>query len=138
MRSKTSWMFLLAAAVACASGGAPPSTTEASPPPAARRDRNVITMEDLADPSISVLSVYEAIRILRPHFLSNRGSQSTRDPEAGRVHAAIDAGGIVSVEELKQLHVNGVLEIRLLDAAAAMLRFGGAANQGAVIVVRTM
>ena len=146
MRSKTSWMLLLAAAVACASSGVSPSTPEAGRPPAARRDRALITMEDLADPSMSALSVYEAIRLLRPNFLSDRGTQmisyegsaGTVDAESGRVHASIDGLGIVSVEELKRLHVNGVLEIRLLDAAAAMLRFGATARQGPVILVRTM
>ena len=148
MRLKTGLMFLWAAtaASACASGGASPSTAEPGRPPAARRDRSVITMEELADPSMSALSVYEAIRVLRPNFLSNRGTQTIAfegnagevDAESGRVHATIDGLGIVSVDDLKRLHVNGVLEIRLLDPAAAMLRFGASAKQGAVILVKTM
>jgi len=35
------------------------------------------------------------------------------------------------------MHVASVLDIRFLDAAAAMQRFGGAAREGPVILVRT-
>jgi len=42
------------------------------------------------------------------------------------------------VEELKRLHVNGVVEIRLLGPAAAMQKFGGSAREGSVILVLTM
>ena len=134
-------VYLLLAAVsavaACASGGAPGSTTS-DRPSSARRDPNVITSEELADPALSALSVFDAIRTLRPNFLASRGSHGLVGAETGQVHASIDGSGVLSVDELKRLHVAGVVEIRFLSAAAAMQKFGGSAKEGPVILVRTL
>lgn len=124
---------LLLVTVACASR-TPGSSTSVL----ATRDRNVITQAELSDPTLSSLSVLEVIKARRPNFLSNRGITSNSDPEAGRVHASIDNGRIMSVQELQSVHASRAVEIRFLDAGAAMQRFGGAARQGPVIVVRTM
>jgi len=151
MRLNTIHLSLLLGAVACASGGAAGApTTAAGAAPASmagqRPDRNVITADELSSPSMNSLSVYEAIRNLRPNFFSNRGNQANQyagqnvmvDTESGRVHASIDGHAIVSVDELKSMLLHGVIEIRLLSPAAAMQKFGGAAKEGPVILVRTM
>lgn len=136
--------------VGCATGsGSSVAATSATPAAAAvsvRRDPNIITKEELADPALSSLDVLAAIRSLRPNFLTNRGTQTIAytgnagmaDGEAGKVHASIDNAGVISLDELKRIPVKGVVEIRLLSSAAAMQRFGGSAKQGPVIVVRTM
>ena len=136
---------------ACATGGAAPAAS--GPPSAAeprpstvRRNASVITKDELNDPSVRSLNVLEAIRVLRPNFLSNRGTQtivndanrSVTDAESGRVHASIDDSGVLAIEDLKRLQAGAVLEIRLLSIAAAMQRFGATAKQGPVIAVRTM
>lgn len=138
MLKQIQYLCLVLAMAACASGGAAGSTSDTGRSPAVHRDRNVITVDELADPNLTALSVYDAISTLRPNFFANRGSQSVSDQDSGRVHASVDGGGIVSVEELKRLHVNGVVEIRFLDAGAAMQKFGSMARQGPVIVVRSM
>ena len=129
----------LAACAACASGnkgaGAESGTTQ--------RDRSVITRAELADPAVSGRTVLEAVRSLRPSFLTVRGQHSLQataqaDPEAGKVHASIDGTKIVSVEELAGINANSVVEIRFLNPAQAMQRFGGAAREGPVILVKTM
>ena len=142
-------VYLLLAAVsavaACASGGAPGATTS-DRPSSTRRDPNVITSEELAAPAMSALSVYDAIRTLRPNFLASRGTQVVAveghaglvDTESGKVHASIDGSGVLALDELKRLHVAGVVEIRFLSAAAAMQKFGGSAKEGPVILVRTL
>jgi hypothetical protein len=88
------------------------------------------------------------VRSLRPQFLSVRGTHTLQDtstarkgavdPEAGKVHASIDGTKIVSVEELAGISANSVAEIRFLNPAQAMQRFGGAAREGPVILVTTM
>jgi hypothetical protein len=129
--------FVVGLAAACASstgGGSAPGATPAS----SRRDRNLITREELSeDASMSAQSVLDAIRSLRPQYLMERGKNSHSDEEAGRVHASIDGGRIIPLAELEHIHVNSVLDIRYLDAAAAMQKFGGAAHEGPVILVRT-
>jgi hypothetical protein len=53
------------------------------------------------------------------------------------VHASIDGTKIVSIEELAGITVSTVSEIRFLNPAQAMQRFGGAAREGPVILVTT-
>lgn len=145
MATKT-LVAVLVLATACASGGASSSTSGVDAAVAERRDRNVITSTELADPALNAGTVYEAIRSLRPNFLSNRGTQvipyegheGAVDSESGKVHASIDGHGIVSVDELKRMPANNVTEIRLLSPAAAMQKFGATAKQGPVILVTTM
>jgi hypothetical protein len=144
MKISIQFLCLLTAASACASSGAAPATA-GSTATAPRRDPNVIVQEELADPSLSTLNAYDAIRSLRPRFLSTRGTQNFAaagiagsDPESGLPHASIDGVGVVALDELKNLSVRSVIEIRFLDAAAAMQRFGASARSGPVIVVRTM
>jgi hypothetical protein len=128
----------LAACAACASGNKGARAVSST----GQRDKNVITQEELADPAVSGRTVLEAVRALRPNFLTVRGTHTlqataTADAEAGKVHASIDGTKIVSVEELAGINANTVVEIRFLNPAQAMQRFGGAAREGPVIVVKT-
>jgi len=112
-----------------------------------RRDRNVITRDELADPSLSGRNVLEVVRLLRPQFLTVRGTHTVQDTatarrgvvdqDAGKVHASIDGTRIVSVEELAGVTASTVVEIRFLTPSQAMQRFGGAAREGPVILVKT-
>ena len=113
------------------------SSDEATAP--APRNRDLITQADLeADPSLRAQTVLEVVRALRPHFLNERGTTLPyADQEAGKVHASIDNARIVSVSELSGMHANDVVEIRYLNAAQAMQKFGIAARQGPVILVTT-
>ena len=132
-----------AACAACASGNKGARAESGT----IHRDRNVITQEELADPAVSGRNVLEAVRSLRPQFLTVRGThtlpdtatsrQGMVDQEAGKVHASLDGSKIVSVEELAGINANTVVEIRFLNPAQAMQRFGGAAREGPVILVKT-
>lgn len=125
--------LVLAATCACAGQG-----SSAGSPASGRLNPSLITVEELRDPSLAGQSVLEVVRKLRPNFLSSRGVQSRNNPQSGQVHASINGVGVVSVEELRSMVLAGVVEIRLLSAAAAMQRFGGAAQEGPVILVITM
>lgn len=142
MPRKTLCMLVLLASAACASGGPAPASAAAGAPSSTRRDPNVISRDELADPALSTLNVFEVIQHLRPNFLATRGTQTITNglsnTASGLVHAAIDDGGVLELDELNRLRVNEVIDIRLLGPAAAMQRFGSTANQGSVIVVRTL
>ena len=74
----------------------------------ANRDRDLITREELSQPSVSALSVLDAIRSLRPQYLSVRGTHTAQikdaqgrnvvDEESGKVHASLDGTKIVSLD----------------------------------------
>ncbi len=109
--------------------------------PQSGRNRDIITRAELEDPAIQALSILDAIKSLRPTFLSNRGGNAARmnasNPERGQTHASIDGGRIVLLEELGSIHTGSVYEVLYLNSGAAMQKFGGAAHEGAVIVVKT-
>ena len=141
---------LLAAATACASGAS--SATPSSGPVAqssstAGRNRDLISREELSDPALRAQTVLDVVKSLRPQFVSVRGTQGVRckskdecvtDPDAGAVHVSIDNGRILPLDELANMHVNSVIDIQYLNASAAMQKFGGAAREGPVILVRTI
>jgi len=146
------WLLLAACAACSRSGSTTRSEPGASPEAATsvasgRRDRNVITRDELADPSLSGRNVLEVVRLLRPQFLTVRGTHTVQDTatarrgvvdqDAGKVHASIDGTRIVSVEELAGVTASTVVEIRFLTPSQAMQRFGGAAREGPVILVKT-
>lgn len=126
-------LVLMFAAAAAACGG----RTAAGLATTAHHDRDVIGREELDDRAVRSLTVLEAVRTLRPTYLTSRGKQSLTDAESGKVHASIDGISIVAVDDLKNILVTGVVEIRFLNEGAAMQRFGGAARQGPVIFVKT-
>jgi hypothetical protein len=137
------WVCLLVAASACAAR-APVSGSSDEGRTSSTRNRDLITQQDLAaDPSLRAQSVLDVVKLLRPHFLADHGSNSLQasalsDPDAGKAHASIDNGRIVALAELSGMHGSEILEIRYLNSAQAMQRFGTAARQGPVILVTTI
>jgi len=97
------------------------------------------------------MTVLDAVRSLRPQFLTVRGlntmaakennnpdGKSLTDQESGKPHASYDGNKIVPLEELSSLRAGSVAEVRFLNPAAAMQKFGGSARNGPVILVKTM
>jgi hypothetical protein len=138
--------LLMVASTACASKAPGPEAGAAvTQQDAAGRNRDVITAAELSKPELGAQSLLNVIRSLRPTYLVNRGLQSytcpktttdcSVDPDAGTVHVSVDNGRIVRLEELEAIHVTTVQEVRYLNVAAAMNKFGGAARSGPVILV---
>lgn len=118
-------------------------TADAQPvTPEGRRDRDVITKDEMARANVGSQSVLEVVTNLRPAFLNVRGMHNVAaaggDPEAGKVHASIDGNKLISLDELRSVLAATVKEIRFLNPSAAMQRFGGSAREGPVILVTTM
>jgi hypothetical protein len=159
MRSSAFAVVAILAGAACASNkaatpdatGAPATATQQSSA-TANRNRDLITRDELNKPSVVNMTVLDAVRSLRPHFLTVRGentvpARSGNDPiegkqltdqESGKVHASIDGNKIVPLSELAGLRAGNVIEVRFLSPAAAMQKFGGTARNGPVILVKTM
>jgi hypothetical protein len=138
--SKSLLALLVLGAAGCASqpkpsgGGLPQSEPMEAP---VSRNRDVITAQELSNPQYRSQNVLEVVRVLRPRFLVDRGKNSHTDPEAGIVHASLDNGRVMAVDELRNILVANVKEIRYLDPAKAMQKFGGSAREGPVILVLT-
>ncbi|MEP6990709.1 MAG: hypothetical protein ABJA80_07265 [bacterium] len=107
-----------------------------------RRNRDVITQQEMRDAQVGSQSVLDVVTSLRPTFLTVRGTHNVAavggDPEAGKVHASIDGNKVVGLDELRGLLASNVKEIRFLNPSAAMQRFGSNSHEGPVILVTTM
>jgi hypothetical protein len=152
MQTKPISALVLLAAIGACAGNSPPDTgstvVQSAAASTARVDRDLITQQELSTSSVSGLSVLEAVKTLRPHFLTVRGLHTVPikdangtqvvDEEAGKVHAAIDGNKIVALDELNGIRAGTVFEVRYFNAGAAMQKFGATAREGPVIFVKTM
>jgi hypothetical protein len=133
---------LMAAASACAKQAPPPQSPQpggsAEQQAAPNRNRDMITNDELQAPGIVGLSVLDAVRSLRPQFLTVRGLHSPNDDESGKVHSSIDGNKVGPLDELSVIRASTVKEIRYLNPAAAHQKFGPAAHEGPVILVTIM
>lgn len=120
--------------VACAS--APDPDSDAAPLSVSRQ-ADVITATELTDPALGSANLYEAVRRLRPRFLSSRGPSSIANPSAGTVHVSVDGGPLSAVSVLASFLPNTIAEVRYLNAGDATQRFGANANGGGVLLVKS-
>ena len=127
---------LLLLASACSSNPSPDAdaSTAAS---AQTKNGDVITADELADPSVSAGDAYDAVKRLRPRFLMTRGTLSARNSTAGSVHISVDGGPLLTVENLRNLRPSQIAEMRYLNSSDAAQRFGTNAASGAVIIVKS-
>jgi hypothetical protein len=116
-------------ACATAPGAAPPGDARAS----RMNNSDVITRDELADPMLTGSTLLEAVRRLRPRFLSERGGGRGGTSEA--VMVTFNGSDLMPVTELARLSVTEVTEIRYLNTAAAGQRFGLAGSNGPVLIL---
>ena len=129
---------LLAAGAACAQKTASTSSTVAPQGSTrARKNPDVISQEELRDPTIAGTDAMTAIRQLRPAFFRTRGPMSFQNTTAGQVQVSQDYGPLQSVNALSAVDTRGLVEVRYLNANDAQNRFGINANGGPVIVLVT-
>jgi len=128
---------LLVAGVACAQKTTSSSTQATAAAPRVRKNPDVISQEELRDPTIAGADAMTAIRQLRPAFFRTRGPQSFTNATAGLVQVSQDYGPLQSVNALVAVDTRSLVEVRYLNANDAQNRFGINANGGPVIVLLT-
>ena len=98
-----------------------------------RRERNVLTAEEIATrPGIS--NAYDAVRELRPAWLTSRGVTSTENPGAGGIQVYVDGVQMGGLSELQSIGVDRIQELRFLSAEDATMRYGTGNTSGAIEV----
>ena len=128
---------LLVAGAACAQKTTSSSTEARMESPRIRKNPDVISQQELRDPTIAGADAMTAIRQLRPAFFRTRGPQSFTNATAGLVQVSQDYGPLQSVNALTTVDTRSLVEVRYLNANDAQNRFGINANGGPVIVVLT-
>lgn len=94
---------------------------------------NLVTAEQLA--RAGDVSLYDALRAVRPTFLRTRQPASATMPETP---IAVYMGGLrmgEGLEHLRQIMTKNVQEVEFLEPHQANARFGGSTSGGALIVV---
>ncbi len=111
--------------VACAS-----STGTKSP----RRSTNLITAEEIA--ASTARDAYEAIQLLRPEWLIPRGIASPNNPRSTFPAAYINNSRLGDIENLRNVNILSIAEIRFLSAHDATTLLG-TGHVGGAITVKT-
>ena len=134
MSKRLSVIAAIVGSLACATA---PDPESAATPASASHQTDVITAAELTDPALGSANLYEAVRRLRPRFLSSRGPSSIANPSAGVVHVSVDGGPLTSVNILASYMPNTIAEVRYLNSGDAAQRFGTTSNGGGVILVKS-
>lgn len=125
--------ILLAAAAsvsACSSGSSGTGTETGEPRP----DQNLITAEEIAEVR-TAHNAHDAVRALRPQWLTPRPSRSTIDPKPIVPTVFLDRMELGPLATLGTVAVVDVREIRYFDAGQAMNRFGKQYNTGVIQII---
>ena len=102
-----------------------------APPPAAAR--YVISADELQ--RVTEISLYDAVRRLRPHFLRSRTSHVVGRPATAALMLYIDGEKMESVDYLHRISPREVLEVRFFEPQVANTRFARYDNGGGAIAV---
>lgn len=117
-------LFALLALTACAGGMAG----------AGGGDRDTITQEQLLDTGASDL--YDAVRRLRPEWLTSRGPRSmVQDGSPALASVYMSGSHLGDVEALRDIRPENVQSLRYFDAGTASARFGMGHPRGVIEVV---
>ena len=108
------------------------------PAPRPRRNANVITRDELIDPSLQGATGLDAVRRLRPNFLSNHGTVSLTNPSAGALKVSMDGINLGPLDDLDRIRTNEIRSIRYLTPSDATQRFGITSGGSPVIIVEHM
>ena len=118
--------------LAFASAGVAGCTHHArSTPPLATHD--FIAADELA--RSTDLTLYDAIRRLRPNFLKPRGLAAYGAPETTVLTLYVDGQRMDSVDDLRRISCNEVAEVRFYEPQIANTKFAGHNNAGGAIAV---
>ncbi len=134
---------------AAASAAAPAPVLAQAPPPApapfdstrvreTRRSRasnsNVLKAEEFE--GSTAIDVMALVQEFRPTWLHSRGVSSIRDQSAGQLRVYLNGVSAGDVNQLREIRVSDVKELRFLPAAQAHARYG-VGHEGGVIEVLT-
>jgi len=121
--------FLLALAISLMAAAACASTGDGQ---GTRRDSNVITQDELTPHH--EISAFQAIRRLRPNWLQVRGATRLSGAQRASIQVHVDGMHRGSVEELRSIRAEYVVEIRYMSASEATTRYGTGYTGGLILV----
>ena len=103
---------------------------------AQKKDRDLITREDIDNSAQKEQDIYAVIRSLRPHFLAPPRGVRTLGNSSTRMGLYVDGVHETDFNSLKNILASSVQEVRYLDPTRSESEFGSDASGGAVVVKR--
>lgn len=111
------------------------STAESFAQKPQKRQRDVITRDEIQGTGLKAGNLHQAIRSLRPHFLApGRGVRSLGNSIAEPLAVYLNGTRQTGVESLRTIQADAVEEVRYLDPTKAGNEFGPKASGGALMV----
>lgn len=102
---------------------------------AQKKQRDLITREEILKSSQADQDLYMAIKALRPRFLEMpRGTRSLGGTGTAGLAVYMDKLRQTGVDALRQIMANTVEEVRYLDPARSQNEYGVTANGGAIVI----
>ena len=127
MRARIAFTLLMAlVASACTTG----SGGSGEP----RRNRNVLTLEELAP--MESFTAWDAVQRLRPMWMRPGGIRNSANPAGHHPSVFVDESPFGPMEALRSFRVLDIQEMRYVGATDATIRYGGD-YQGGVILITT-
>jgi len=120
-------LISLPLAWACASAGGGAART------AQQHDPNIITSEELR--GVSASNLFDAIRTLRPQWLSSRSPTMLRPQAEGSIAVYMDRVRFGDLEMLRQIPLGDAESVRYYGPSEAEGQFGAGHLQGAIQVI---
>ena len=103
---------------------------------AQKRDRDVITREEIDNSAQKEQDIHAVIRSLRPHFLAPPRGMRTLGNSMSKLGVYVDGVHETDFNALKNIPASSVLEVRYLDPSRSEGEYGADASGGAVVVKR--
>jgi len=127
MRTRLIMVVLLSlVAAACTAGSRGPGEP--------RRDRNLLTQEEMAP--LESFTAWEAVQRLRAMWMRPGGIRNSANPAGHYPTVFVDGAPYGPMEVLRTFRVLDLEEIRYVSATDATIRYGGQ-YQGGVILLKT-
>lgn len=105
-----------------------------TPEPSSPDQRDLITRHEIME--TDALNAYQAIVVLRPNWLHDRGATSILNPESGLPHLYVDGSAVGALDELLMIQVTDIQEVRFWRPGEAAARFGMGHPRGIIEVIR--
>jgi hypothetical protein len=101
-----------------------------------KKQRDLLTREELLTLEKEDLNLFDAIRRLKPHFLEAPKGRRTLGGGAQYPIVVVVDGRRGDTQMLEQLRALDVREVRYLEPARAQSEYGITANSGAIVIKR--
>lgn len=95
--------------------------------------RSAIVREELE--RLGSTHAYEAVEVLRPEWLHDRGPNEWGDTPADGMNVYVDGTRVGNLSELRQFSTNDLEAIRFIEASTATARWGTGNSRGALLLI---